>query len=500
MIFNKRLIYFFIFSNLVLLTPFLDYLLNNLNSDDSLTVVSVNFLTYKRLSFLYFIIIIVSFTLYLLISYVTNSKNIDIITFILSTYYLIFSYSLFKDLLNHFNTKNFNLIAIDGYISLLLIIIIFFVIFYYIFIKKNKFIINFLIIFLLLNFVNSFSKLFILNKQDVVEINSKNFIDLEIKKKKTNNIYFLILDAMPPLDLADSILNTNSIEFERKLNEYDFNYQRNTINNYGNTFLSLGSIFNLSKFEFEIEEISNFQNLLYPTVLRNNNSNLKINLDTIGYELKWLGSHFADCYEYNKKLCLVDNQKQNLFFNYEILNFLERTPVEPIFFKISNYFNLNFSYQIIFKSNNAIKNLIQNKDNILNYKKPLFIFVHQLVSHWPYLVDRNCNYKYHNSKIDKNGIKEAFECNKKMILEFAKFINMHDKEATVIIQSDHNWELSNLDKNIYGDRRRIFSMIKVPNKCKTYHTQNINNFNAARLALYCATGNSPKLIDINEIK
>ena len=84
MIFNKRLIYFFIFSNLVLLTPFLDYLLNNLNSDDSLTVVSVNFLTYKRLSFLYFIIIIVSFTLYLLISYVTNSKNIDIITFILS--------------------------------------------------------------------------------------------------------------------------------------------------------------------------------------------------------------------------------------------------------------------------------------------------------------------------------------------------------------------------------------------------------------------------------
>ena len=156
--------------------------------------------------------------------------------------------------------------------------------------------------------------------------------------------------------------------------EYDFNYQRNTINNYGNTYLSLGSIFNLSKFEFEIEDISNFQNLLYPTVLRNNNSNLKINLDTIGYELKWLGSHFADCYEYNKKLCLVDNQKQNLFFNYEILNFLERTPVEPIFFKISNYFNLNFSYQIIFKSNNAIKNLIQNKDNILNYKKAIIHF------------------------------------------------------------------------------------------------------------------------------
>ena len=72
-----------------------------------------------------------------------------------------------------------------------------------------------------------------------------------------------------PLELADSILNTNSIEFERKLKEYDFNYQRNTfINNYGNTFLSLGSIFNLSKFEFEIEDISNFQNLLYPTVLR----------------------------------------------------------------------------------------------------------------------------------------------------------------------------------------------------------------------------------------
>ena len=121
---------------------------------------------------------------------------------------------------------------------------------------------------------------------------------------------------------------------------------------------------------------------------------------------------------------------------------------------------MNFSYQIIFKSNNAIKNLIQNKDNILNYKKPLFIFVHHLVSHWPYLVDRIVITNIIIQKLIKMASQKRLSAIKKMILEFAKFIDMHDKEATVIIQSDHNWELSNLDKNIYGDRRRIFSMIK----------------------------------------
>ena len=41
-------------------------------------------------------------------------------------------------------------------------------------------------------------------------------------------------------------------------------------------------------------------------------------------------SFLVDCYEYNKNF-VYNNQKQNLFFNYEILVFLERTPVEPIF-------------------------------------------------------------------------------------------------------------------------------------------------------------------------
>ena len=188
----------------------------------------------------------------------------------------------------------------------------------------------------------------------------------------------------------------------------------------------------------------------------------------MNYDLKWLGNHYAGCYEYNRELCLIDNQKQNLFINYEILSFLERTPFEPIFFKLAKIFNLKFSHQIIFNSNNAIKNLILGKDIILNYNKPLFIFAHHMVSHWPYLVDSECNYKYHQSKVDKNGIKEAYECNKKMILEFSDFIDKYDKNATVIIQSDHNWELSYIDEDKYGDRDRIFNLVKVPNYCEKY--------------------------------
>ena len=55
-------------------------------------------------------------------------------------------------------------------------------------------------------------------------------------------------------------------------------------------------------------------------------------------------------------------------------------------------------------------------------KKPTFIFIHHLISHWPYLVDNECNFEKNYGKLNKTGIKKAFE----IMLNFLKvlFINI----------------------------------------------------------------------------
>ena len=61
-----------------------------------------------------------------------------------------------------------------------------------------------------------------------------------------------------------------------------------------------------------------------------------------------------------------------------------------------------------------------------------------MVSHWPYLVDSNCDYEKNAGKLNKIGIKKAFECNKKLISNISDTLIDYDKDAIVLIQSDHN--------------------------------------------------------------
>ena len=107
------------------------------------------------------------------------------------------------------------------------------------------------------------------------------------------------------------------------------------------------------------------------------------------------------------------------------------------------------------------------------------------------MVDSNCNYEKNDGKLNKLGIKKAFECNKKLISNIADTIVKLDNDAIVLIQSDHNWELSNEKPDIYGDRREIFNLIKTNRFCKEYDYIAKQNVNAIRLALYCATNTKP---------
>ena len=130
--------------------------------------------------------------------------------------------------------------------------------------------------------------------------------------------------------------------------------------------------------------------------------------------------------------------------------------------------------------------------------KSTFIFIHHMISHWPYLVDSYCKYEKHGGIQNIEGIKNAYKCNLQLIDKITDKINEIDKNAIVIFQSDHNWELSNHDEKKYTSRRRIFNLIKVNEQCKKYVGEKINNINAIRLSLFCANNTIPKLLNFSE--
>lgn len=501
--------YYLLFLALVILTPFLEFLLHNIGTVNERTDLRINFLTIKRLSFFYIFFIIFFFSFVIYTKNKFHKNFFDLIILVSVSYWLFFQYNNIKKFLNDFSLINnsfSSLKEIDGQISLIIIFLLILTLIIFFNKKKSNFINFFFTFFFIINLIFISYKIIKIENPNLV--NSKNKIineKLDIKNSERKNIYLFILDAMPPIELADKILGTDSTDFVDNLKLKGFHYIPNTTSSYGNTFLTIGSIFNLKPLDLidenNLSELSNlkYPNLTFPAVLREKNlSNLEFNLRKLNYEMKWIGSHFANCHGYNSRYCIEELESKNILFNYEILSFLKKTPIQPIVHNIFKIFNIEIEEKIIFKSNNAIGNF--NNYLIKNNKasRPKFVFIHHLISHWPYLVDEKCNYKKHPGKTNLLGIQNAFECNKKLIEKVTDNIIKLDKEAIIIMQSDHSWELSYEDPQRYGDRKRIFNLIKMNKFCEKYNSPNINSVNAIRLALYCATNTKPILINFDE--
>ena len=494
---NKKNLILFSIIPIIISIPFLEFLTFNLNIINERTDLRINTLTIHIISSLYlFFFIIFNISLVFFIKKI-KYNFFDGIIYLSFLYWIFFKY---KDLKIIFNTKSLSFLSDhDGILSLVLSIFII-ILFTKIFFKKKTNFLNILVsFFFIINFIY-LTSIILFKKDFQIKSNMQNFefekINIESPIRK--NIYLFIVDAMPPIEIADKILNTNSNNFLNEMSSKGFAYIKNSKSLYGNTFFTLGSIFNLKPLEKINDELGDtFDNLKYPkltfpTVLRKKNvSNLEYNLFQMGYDIKWIGSHFANCYGYNSKYCIESISNSNILINYENLSFLQKTSFQPIMHYILKIFNIDIEEKIIFKSNNAISNFDKFLKQNGKPTKPTFVLIHHLISHWPYLVDSNCNYEKNNGKLNKSGIKKAFECNKKLISNIANTIINLDNEAIVLIQSDHNWELSNEKPDIYGDRREIFNLIKTNSSCKEFEYIATQNINAVKLGLYCATNTKP---------
>ena len=118
-----------------------------------------------------------------------------------------------------------------------------------------------------------------------------------------------------------------------------------------------------------------------------------------------------------------------------------------------------------------------------------FYFVHHMSPHRPYRHDANCNYKKFEGKTNFEGYKNSYLCVVKRIEDIIGNIEEIDKNATVIIQSDHNWEMSNISEIKYGSRMQIFNLVKNNIKCNQNIKTGLNNTQIMNYLLGCLKNN-----------
>ena len=246
--------YFFIFS-IFLVLPFLEFISYNQNTiNQNNEELIINFLTIKRLFIIYLFFLIIFFISLIFLKF--KKKNLfSSSLFFVAFYYLLFNYNYFKKIIqNLFFQFNTNILKYDGYLALTLIII-FVLIIYYFLKKKNKFIKKFFLIFFSISII--FECYEILKPTKIELFTNKDYLNTQriiLDGNKRSNIYYFILDAMPPIKDFDRLFNENSSDFINELKKIAFLENKNSIGDYGNTYFTIGSIFHLDNFDKLLEE------------------------------------------------------------------------------------------------------------------------------------------------------------------------------------------------------------------------------------------------------
>tara|TARA_Y100000590_G_scaffold466786_1_gene643343 strand:+ start:184 stop:1857 length:1674 start_codon:yes stop_codon:yes gene_type:complete len=533
-IFNK-----FILSYLILLIPFLNFLNSNVNE--------VNLVIYNQL--LIYLLFSIIFQLFgsSVIKFIFFKKIYfqEILLIFSIGFYLLFLYRPIKNFF--FDTLNFNGYAI---LSLLTITSIFFIVAIIIFFRHKiltRFICIYFIIFFFINLltflfespINYFNQNKINNNVGTQYFNSDE-ISL-IKNKDNKNIYYVMLDQATSIEKYASYYNRDKDEILANLKKIGLSNVANTQSSNDTTPHTLSSMFNLTQ---PLNELSNpnhtFSYDFFPVLIsksrliRNPKPMLLQALENINYDFIWVGNHFADCDFFNPDYCLYLKPFKNTFdklfkLNYYIFDsFSLNTPFKAFYARFINHKGFDIDLGDIFYENDGIRKFLDNVNKLDINNKNYFFFIHHMMPHTPFIFNPDCSRRTSNTYYDKefekvyaqafisdfdDGYDSNYQCMIKRIKELTNYININDPEAIVIFQADHgryfikqakisfamntwNTEFTNkYDEKILSERLDILSLFKVNKECEKYLGDKMDNINAVRLALSCATDTEVKLVE-----
>lgn len=506
----------YIFSNIIIIIPFLEFINSNINNIDKTIL--------NQLIIFYFLVFFF-FTLlnFIFFKFFKNKSHI----YILSFSFFYWSLFRFKSIKDFFGGDDFRLSAEISFVVLFIFLGLFWIL-----LNKEKLYkksTQFLFLFIVAQnvFLSSFILFNYLKFLDPNEFKNNNYLSyiykerkyfskdelIYIKKNQNKNIYFFVFDGMTSLDEYKKYISNKTIDIgkiKKFFIEKNYVYIDNSYSNYDFTTASFGSMLQMLPLYTQGLTRSNklYKDQLYPNVLskltfdNNKHPNLIYNLYKLNYNFIWLGNSVG-CEIYNPPTCInyASLNKVSSFFNWYILqSFFANTPLNQIY---------NIALTNLFKQK-TIDHVSKNNDNfdftedfLKNHhsqknsnKKNYFYLIHNLFPKGSFAYDDNCETSL-RTNVKLNLYLNNYNCALNIIKKIIVFLENKDPEALVIFQSDHGviYEKKTENTDHEYDKKKIFNLIKVPKKCREMLNNNLDNINTVRLALSCATNTKPKLLE-----
>ncbi len=403
------------------------------------------------------------------------------------TVYLLFFYK---------NLKLFFYFLHEKYFLLDDVVVLFIYLFFYIFIIKFEkkyinFLLRFLAIFVILqivlfsyNFYN-FKLNFDNQKFSQKKTSDLTTLNTDLIKKKQNDdtIFFIILDGMISLDLAEKL---KIIKSEKKviqnLKNNNFNYNKNFYNNYDATYLSIASLLQGAYPTIETDKRYRNRDQFFPAFIlnqRKDNSFFQI-LRKTKQQFYWLGNPWAFC-QTNIYVKCINKERA-----YKSLTKIKSFYYDSLLFYLFNFYSHEG------KRIDYI-NFVMNFDR--KFEKNEVYLIHVLNPHPPYVFDKDCNI-LDKIIVDKPSASDAmahysnaYNCLLDIINKLSGKIDSVSKNNMVFVLGDHGWSFDNEIMEEYNldpeeTRFKPFFSYKVPTRCNKIKAPG-SIVNIMRYALIC---------------
>jgi len=503
---NKN-IFIFLLPVLIFFFPAQNFILNNIYELPNLNIIQI--IIYNICFFVLCWVTSIFLSKFIKINFVELLLKISLL------FWILFNYENIRALLNDYNQ---NLASEFSFIIILLI----FIFFLKIYNKQKKILFIFLFVFFFIQYLFSgityFQNYVVKTENNIDSNKSKLTFNQDtinrIKTKKTENIYYVILDEMTSIKEFNNIFGVNFDKKDLISQVEKYNYF-DDYSSFNLTNLTVASILNLDRIVEVGDDISkyNHNKILFPKNLSKINfatsqepKLLKL-LKDINYNFIWIGNNWGNCKNFNKDLCSNPNlsKKKNLeIVNLKLINsFLVPTPYEITLRKLNSFFKIKKNKYFLgndFIENDAINKFLK-QDFKLEQKKKYFFLIHHMMPHNPYIYNTDCTYDgsaKNNLKDQLEGYKKNYFCTIKRINEFLDFIEKNDPGAIVVLQGDHGFKNDNnftYENDL--EKFKIFNLLKTPDECKNYYKNNkrLGNINSIRVVLNCAFDLDLKLIN-----
>ena len=298
---------------------------------------------------------------------------------------------------------------------------------------------------------------------------------------KNKNIYYIIMDEMLGLKLAEKVNIINYLEVKASLQQANLTYIDKTYSSYNSTHLTLATIMGIdlpiTEHSVKYKNESNF----FPLMMYQDKKSVPLPslIKMLGSEFIWVGNKSMSCLEWENQpwTCIYSNKVRNL--KHLVRTFYSTTPLERIVFNLLSEGNeRNLKYYLEYSRKNK---------KIDNSK---FVFIHQMSPHEPHNVNETCQPKNYTDVYE--GYKSSYRCVLQEVKDLMSYIAVEDPEAIVVIQGDHGWftipQKLTTPKNKLLFHASIFNAIKAPEVCFEKFGEPQSTVNTIRFILNCAYG------------